>query len=84
MERGHHDWMKRTPWAGAFISLRWRPAAKHDIKLELSVEGNIKIRGDAMTLKLAINNLLENAPSFSPDNSEILMNLVRTKSEVIY
>ena len=48
------------------------------------MEGNIKIRGDAMTLKLAINNLLENAPSFSPDNSEILMNLVRTKSEVIY
>lgn len=45
------------------------------IELKLALDSDIRIKGDAMVLKLALNNLLENAISFSPDEGEVLMSL---------
>lgn len=45
------------------------------LELEASLQPNIRIKGDAMILKLAIVNLLENAVSFSPAHTSISIHL---------
>jgi len=46
-----------------------------NLTLEFNIEADIHLTGDAMILKLAIGNLLENAIGFSPERTKITFNL---------
>ena len=46
-----------------------------NLTLESNIEADIHLTGDAMILKLAIGNLLENAIGFSPERTKITFNL---------
>ncbi|MBT8037665.1 MAG: two-component system sensor histidine kinase CreC [Verrucomicrobiae bacterium] len=60
----------------------------HEKKLTLNaqIQNNISLTGDAMILKLAIANLLENAIAFSPDggNIDLLLNTENHKEAVLH
>ncbi|MDG1357206.1 MAG: two-component system sensor histidine kinase CreC [Akkermansiaceae bacterium] len=62
-------------------------AAAHMDEKNLTIDShilaNIKITGDAMILKLAINNILENAIGFSPEKGKITFSLSSAKGQAI-
>ena len=57
-------------------------AAKRNIQLNFSAEENISIKGDTFLLGQAINNLLENALDFSPNNSTITIKFSPTELSI--
>lgn len=58
-------------------------AAKRKILLKLTAGEDFMIEGDAFLLGQAINNLLENALDFSPNNSTIFITLTRNQNKTV-
>jgi two-component system, OmpR family, sensor histidine kinase CreC len=58
-------------------------AAKRKILLKLTAGEDFMIEGDAFLLGQAINNLLENALDFSPNNSAIFITLTRNQNKTV-
>ncbi len=54
-------------------------AVSKGVKLELLVADGVELNGDAMILKLALGNLLENALSFSPNGGKVFVQLSRAE-----
>ena len=52
------------------------------LTIQSVIPANIEFTGDAMILKLAINNILENAIGFSPVEGEITISLSSTNKQV--
>ena len=49
--------------------------SEKQLTIESSIPADIELTGDAMILKLAINNMLENAVGFSPQGGKITLSL---------
>jgi two-component system sensor histidine kinase CreC len=56
---------------------------KNNITLKTQLEQDVHLTGDAMILKLAIGNLLDNAIGFSPDDSTITLELTHVDNIAI-
>ncbi len=55
---------------------------KDHYKFSADFENNIEIMGDRMALNAAINNLVENAIKYSPQNSQIEISLLRKEGRI--
>lgn len=61
-----------------------RPRLKENkLTLDTRLEQDIQLTGDAMVIKLAIGNLLDNAIGFSPDGGTITLQLARVDNDAV-
>lgn len=61
---------------------KWQHNTKH-IKIEENIEENIDYKTDAVEFTSVVNNLLENAIKYSPENTTVVISLAENANEII-